>query len=269
MKRNRQLVWAAVLSAAVKLSAVSVFRQYETVDSQSVLRSVLASTSYDPGGRPDWTPWHEMTAWSAPGKRVLVCAIPKAGSSSIKSMGARTLSIPAVAAAFARPDTYRVALVRDPLARFASWYADKVKGRMPGPEFYNKALRISNDSVRHGIHDYAAALVRQGVDTTEPHLRSQTRHCALNLLHFDLVHPLEDAKSLTRRILKLLGMNTTLQPLPIKHAVAATNGSDDGIWRCHNATLGQFIWNAYAEDYIWIERHGVKYQQHDRCIPPE
>lgn len=243
----------------------SVFRKYPAADNEAALRAALASTSYDPGGRPSWTPWHAMTAWSscAPDRDgVVMCAIPKAGSSSIKSMGAHALTIAEVSKALAQPSTYRVALVRDPLARFVSWYEDKVKGRIPGPGFYNSALHISNDSVRHSMHAYAAALAREGVGTMEPHLRSQAHHCALHLLKFDLVHPLEDVGSLPARVTLALNV-TDLQSLPTKNAhdqrSALTRHSLSPQATCYDDSLRQLVRTAYAEDYIWIGRHGVEY----------
>lgn len=250
----------------------TVFRKYAVPDNEAVLSLALASTSYDPGGRPNWTPWHEITAWSSPEQgKVVICAIPKAGSSSIKNMGARALTIAQVSKAFVQPRTYRIALVRDPLERFVSWYEDKVKGRIPGPGFYNHALRISNDSVLHTMGVYAAALAREGVGTMEPHLRSQAQHCALHLLHFDLVHPLENVSKLPTRVAAALNM-TDLRALPTKNAgdyKRGAMGSGRSLSSCFGDSLRQLVGRAYAEDYSWIGRHGVNYKvQLDRSCDP-
>ena len=191
----------------------------------------------------------------------MVCAVPKAGSSSIKSMGARALTIAQAAAIFAQHDTYRVALVRDPFARSISWYNDKVLGGTPGPGFYNRALHISNDSLPRSMHVYAAALAREGVHTAEPHLRSQTRHCALHLLHFDIVHPLESISSLPSRVSDALGLSNTTRsrPLPTVHAVRSKPAAINGTAPCHDASLRHVLRTAYASDFEWIRRHGVNY----------
>lgn len=238
----------------------SVFRPYPPPNTPAQLRQVLSATSYDPGGRPNWTPWHNVTAWPRPDDGLVVmCTMPKAGSTAVKTMGAHALTIYQTAAALARADALRVALVRDPLARFLSWYHDKV-GRPsahPGPAYYNRALCGTNETATLPATAYAAALGRGAVDTAEPHLRTQTQHCALDLLHFDIVHPLEQAGALTARVAAALG------PAHAARVQAVLPHSNAGVGPraplATDAQLRALIRGAYARDYEWIARHGVHY----------
>ena len=83
----------------------SVFRPYPPPNTPAQLRQALSSTSYDPGGRPNWTPWHNVTAWPMPDDGLVVlCTMPKAGSTAVKTMGAHALTIYQTAAALARAE---------------------------------------------------------------------------------------------------------------------------------------------------------------------
>lgn len=236
----------------------SVFRPYPPPNTPAQLRAALSATTYDPGGRPNWTPWHNMTAWPMPDDGLVVmCAVPKAGSSAVKAMGAHALTIHQTADALARADVLRVALVRDPVTRFLSWYRDKVErpNAHPGPAYYNRALCDTNETAALPATAYAAALLR-GVDTVEPHLRTQTHHCALNLIHFDIVHPLEQADSLTARVAAALDPSRAAR---VNTVLPHSNVGVGPKSELDSPRLRSLIRDAYSRDYAWIARHGVHY----------
>ena len=236
-------------------------RAYPKAESYSQLMlHIIQLSSLQVKNHPEW---HNFQRWNlGPFDEAVVCVIPKCASTTMQKNHSKQMLPKEAAAKLANPRIKRVALTRNPLSRFVSWYGEKMLGgdevgSVRAKDFNALYLGRKDDSTCYPPHDYAVALAKYGTWNAEPHLRSLTRQCLFGAVHYDVVGSINDMAGFAERI----GQLTQQRYVPwFGHANKRLEKNGAAQFSIANLTCEtrHVLYDAYKLDFMWLARYGYR-----------